>query len=329
MHGDNSGYYQACSRLATIYRSLGESQRAKHWWDFAEGLKRRMNELCWNGSFYTHFVKETPVTIDGVDEASQLSFSNPMNINRGVCSTEQAISILQEYRDRKASTQAFAEWFSIEPPFPDGIFGDEKIVGGAYCNGGIMPLVGGELARAYLENGFEREGIETLQTYHKLISKNNETFLWYFPDGTESSIDTSTSPDATPTDGWGSSSMLYGLVEGLVGVQDHEKQFEKVSLCPRWAAADIAEAEASVGYEQSDASIRYQYRQTDNGIQLAIEAKRSSVAFKQLLPQDAQVARVSCGGADVDFQESKARASRYVHFQADIEKGADVTIHFK
>ena len=132
LHGDNRGYYEACRKLSMIYSHLGKPERAGHWRKFAEGLKKRMNEVCWNGRFYTHFVKLTPVTIPGVDECEQLSFSNAMNINRGVASHEQAASILREYRQRGAATKAFAEWFSIEPPFPDGVFGDEKLVRGAY-----------------------------------------------------------------------------------------------------------------------------------------------------------------------------------------------------
>lgn len=169
LHGDNSGYYDACRSLSSIYSHLGKTDRAGYWHQFAEGLKKRMNEVCWNERFYTHFVKLTPVTIPGVDESEQLSFSNPMNINRGVTTHEQASSILREYRKRGAATRAFAEWFSIEPSFPNGVFGDEKLVGGAYCNGGIMPLVGGELARAYFQHGFRIRGgrnpAQILQSY--------------------------------------------------------------------------------------------------------------------------------------------------------------------
>ena len=129
MHGDNSGYYEACRLLALVYSKLGNGGRAAHWTTFAEGLRTRLNKLCWNGRFYTHFEKITPVEIPGVDEASQLSFSNAMNINRGVTDPSMAASILREYQSRKSATGAFAEWFSIDPPFPDGIFGDEKIVG--------------------------------------------------------------------------------------------------------------------------------------------------------------------------------------------------------
>ncbi|MCH2613157.1 MAG: hypothetical protein MKZ70_00470, partial [Opitutales bacterium] len=79
MHGDNSGFYQACSRLAIIYRNFEMDSKATHWSSFAEGLKTRMNQVCWNGSFNTHFVKETPVEIEGLDENSHLRFINTMN----------------------------------------------------------------------------------------------------------------------------------------------------------------------------------------------------------------------------------------------------------
>lgn len=329
LHGDNSGYFQACQRMATIYRRLGDLKRSDHWSRFAQGLKTRMNQVCWNGTFYTHFVKRTPVKIPGVDEASQLSFSNPMNINRGVTSPQQASSILREYRRRGKATQAFAEWFSIEPPFPDGIFGDDKIVGGAYCNGGIMPLVGGELANAYFSSGFESEGVETLQRYHQLIAKNNETFLWYFPDGTESSVDTSTSPDATPTDGWGSSSMLCGLVEGLAGVVDTGKQFDTLSLSPRWGAAHVAAAEVGVGYECSGSSVKYAYKESASGIQLTVEAQRSQASISQLLPPGATVDHVTGGGQTIRFEEIQVEQSRYAVFDAAIVGGLDLSIAFR
>ncbi|MCC5833601.1 MAG: hypothetical protein JJU20_02605 [Opitutales bacterium] len=329
MHGDNSGYYKACRDLATIYRALGEGGRAQHWELFAEGLKERMNNVCWNGQFYTHFVKHTPVTIEGVDEDSQLSFSNAMNINRGVTSHSQAVSILREYLKRGKQNKAFAEWFSIDPAFPDGIFGEEKIVAGAYCNGGIMPLVGGELARAYFEHGFEAEGVRTLQKYHELIARNNETYLWYFPDGKESSIDTSSSPDAMPTDGWGSSAMLYGFMEGLVGVQDRSKLMQDLTLCPRWHAADVTEAEVQVGYEVSGTQFGYQYREQAEGLKLTIEGARHNVNAHILLPNGARVANVQVGGKDWTFQQSKVEESAYLDFEFSVDTGTAIEVRFK
>ncbi|HDL18946.1 MAG TPA: hypothetical protein ENH29_07815, partial [Bacteroidetes bacterium] len=168
-HGDNSGFYEAANLLAVMFRSVGESVRADYWSCVAEELRRRANQLLFNGRFYTHFYKLTPVKIDGVDEAEQLSLSTPMAINRGMATHEMAVAILQEYRQRKKNSSAFAEWFGIDPPFPDGIFGDEKLSGGAYINGGIFPLTGGELSRAAFEHGFEEYGLQTLEQYRTMI----------------------------------------------------------------------------------------------------------------------------------------------------------------
>jgi len=329
MHGDNSGFYEACQMVALIQSRLGKKDRAQHWSTFAEGLRQRLNAHCWNGRFYTHFKKITPVDIPGVDEASQLSFSNAMNINRGVTDLDMATSILREYLARKEKTGAFAEWFSIDPAFPDGIFGDEKIVAGAYCNGGIMPLVGGELARAYLENGFEAAGVETLRRYYGLIAEKGETYLWYFPDGTASSIESSTSPDAMPTDGWGSSAMLYGLTEGLVGIQDKGRLMDKVRLCPRWAAAGVTSAEARIGYEASGASLGYHYEEKADGISLAIETPAAEVDLFLLLPTGASVRGISGPDGDLDFAEATVGESRYLSAKLSIKKNASLTIRFK
>lgn len=328
MHGDNSGFYEACIMLAKMLTRLKQTEKAAHWASFAQSLKKRMNEVCWNGDFYTHFVKTTPVEIEGLDEASQLSFSNPMNVNRGVASHEQAVSLLNEYQRRNADGNAFAEWYSITPPFPDGIFGEEKMVGGAYCNGGIMPLVGGELARAYLEHGFEAKGIETLKKYNELISKNNETYLWYFPDGTASTIDNSTSPDAMPTDGWGSSSMLHGFIEGLVGVQDQASLLQDVVLSPRWHAAGIAEAEASVGYECSGAQLQYAYRNNGDKISLSVQSKQANCHLHLLIPSDATVSKVTANGTEIAFKQSNVQSSNYLDLDVSITGGSDIEISY-
>lgn len=328
MHGDNSGFYEACRMLAQIQRHLGDATRAGHWDQFAAGLRDRLNQVAWNGRFYTHFVKLTPVTIAGVDEASQLSFSNAMNINRGVTSHEQAVAILEEYRRRREQTGAFAEWFSIDPAFPDGIFGDEKIVGGAYCNGGIMPLVGGELARAYFENGFEKEGVATLLQYHSLISAKNETYLWYFPDGSPSSIETSTSPDAMPTDGWGSSAMLYGFMEGLVGVQDTGRLMDQVRLCPRWVAAGIDSATAEVVYAASGARFTYTYAASEDRVRLDIAAPSARVDLHLLLPEKVRVARVCGPDGDLPFSTSQLRHSSYLDCSLRVDEALSLEVFF-
>jgi hypothetical protein len=318
MHGDNSGYYEAFCILALMYAHFNNRSRAEYWEKRAQDLKIHMNKTCWNGKFYTHFVKINPVKIPGVEEADQLSLSNPMAINRGVASHEQAVSIIREYQKRKENTSAFAEWFSIDPPFPDGIFGDDKLVGGAYVNGGIMPLVGGELAKAAFEHGFESYGVDILKRYYKLIAETGKTFLWYFPDGTPSSAETSTSPEASPSDAWGSSAMLYAFLEGLAGVEDRLNLFQSVQISPRWLAANVEEVEAQVEYACSGAHLGYVFQQKGDQIFLDVQASQAEILFHVLVPKDLEAKSVKVGVKDAAFQNKMTQDSPYVDFRSDV-----------
>jgi hypothetical protein len=329
MHGDNSGYYEAFRIMAILYAYFNNPSRAKYWEKRAEELKVQMNKICWNGRFYTHFVKITPVEISGVAESEQLSLSNPMDVNRGVASHDQAVSIIREYMKRRDTTKAFAEWFSIDPPFPDGVFGDEKLKKGAYVNGGIMPLVGGELAKASFEHGYESYGVDILSRYFGMIAGTGESFLWYFPDGTPSTVETSTSPEALPSDAWGSSAMLYAFLEGLAGVEDRLSLFQNIQLSPRWAAADVREAEVQVAYKSSGVTIAYYFRHGGDQICMDIQSSRSTIFFHVLLPRGFKADSVEVGGKDTEFQSSLVEKSPYVDFCVEVSGSSSVKIRIK
>lgn len=317
MHGDNSGYYQAARLLARLYDHLGHTSQAAAWRAWAEALKRNLNTHCWNGSFYTHFVKLNACEIPGVGEAEQLSLSNPIDINRGTADHEQAVAILREYQRRGKTSRAFAEWFSIDPPFPDGIFGDEKLVAGAYVNGGIMPLVGGELARAAFEHGYESYGVDILKRYYNLITARGETYLWYFPDGRPATTETSTSPEARPTDGWGSSAMLYALIEGLAGVVDLGRTWSRVRLSPRWPAAGIEQARVTIGYPASGKSLEYDVSWQPSQITLTVWGT-TDADVHLLLPDDVAVRDIRSSGKTLAHQTEHVEQSPYVNFRASI-----------
>jgi hypothetical protein len=326
MHGDLSGYYEAFGLMALLHRRLGDERIAADWERRAADLRAAMNETCWNGRFYTHFVKVTPVTIEGVDEAAQLSLSNPMAINRGAADHAQALSIIQEYQRRAGQGRAFAEWFSIDPPFPDGIFGDERLVGGAYVNGGIMPLVGGELARAAFEHGFEAYGVSILARYYEHIAGTGEAYLWYFPDGRPSTVEASTSPEAQPTDGWGSSAMAWALLEGLAGVVDRGRTFDRIRLSPRWEAAGVERAEVSVGYAASGASLSYRYERGPDRITLDVETAGAQVKWHVLLPAACRAAGARCDGRQAPVHTVRVESSPYADGSCEIQGRATIEI---
>lgn len=326
MHGDNSGYYEAFRIMALLYDYFKNPGFGTLWQERADALRANMNKMCWNGKFYTHFVKLTPVDIPGVKEEAQLSLSNPMDINRGVATHNMAVSIIQEYIKRREETDAFAEWFSIDPPFPDGIFGDERLRKGAYVNGGIMPLVGGELAKASFAHGFETYGVSILKRYYDMIATTEKTYLWYFPDGTPSSVETSTSPEATPTDGWGASAMLFAFLEGLAGVEDKLKLYRKSRISPRWLAARVNEAEVQISYENSGSTIGYSFKYKDGQIFLEAHSQQPDILFHVLLPENSSAKSVSVNGRKIEYANVQIEQSSYVDFEVKIPKETKIKI---
>jgi hypothetical protein len=230
---------------------------------------------------------------------------------------------------RRETTSAFAEWFSIDPPFPSGIFGDYKLSGGAYCNGGIMPLTGGELARAALEYGYEQYGIDILMRYYDLISRNGETYLWYFPDGKPSTVERSTSPEAKPTDGWGSSAMLYAFVEGLVGIQDKDKLFKRVRVCPRWTAAGIEKAEVNVDYKSSGAYVKYIYSQTAEKMTIKLSGSYEYIQLSLPVPVNYVAGDLLIGGKKKKYLSSSINRSTYVTSDADVSGECEIILKLK
>jgi len=322
MHGDNSGMYHAASILADVFGRFGDEGKAAHWSKVADGFRKRTNELCWNGTFYRHRVAidDIEINVEGGTEDEQLSLSNPYNINRGLPTHEMALSIIDEYKRRRDTVDSFAEWFSIHPPFVAGSFGTTgwALYPYQYTNGGILPLVGGELARAAFEHGRESYGVDILRRYARMAVERGETFLWYWPDGTPGRSAAST----LPTDGWGSAAMLYALVEGLAGIVDAGKRYDDVIVSPRWSAAGIKHAAVTARYAASYGYCQYTFDADDAEIRIDYTGSSAKVRFHVLIPEGRRVANVVADGTSVEFSRSEVESSRYVNFEAQAPAGS-------
>lgn len=179
--GDNTGYILACRELAEMYSFLGNNAAALTYSERASELENRLNELAWNGKFYTHYIDEDPSVKRnlGVDEKSQLAMSNTYTINRGL-DHQKSKAIIESYLQLKAQLPvgAPAEWFNIYPPFERG-FGThgEKW---EYMNGGVGGHVAGELAKGAFSHGYEQYGTDILNRVLELGRKyNNKIYFGY------------------------------------------------------------------------------------------------------------------------------------------------------
>lgn len=330
MHGDQSGLYRALLQLSAMSEALGRPGKARSYAREAQALRERANKVCWNGRFYTHQVHIDPVEVKGVDESEQLSLSNPYDCNRGLPTHEMAVSIIREYKRRREAYGAsrFAEWFSIDPPFPTDSFetheGAWTKYAGHYTNGGILPLVGGELARAALEHGEEAYGVDILRRYAGMVKRTGETYLWYHWDGTPGR----SSPGSLATDGWGSAAMLDALLCGLAGVVDESTLYRRVRVAPRWAAAGIRRARVVVRYAASAGYLAYTYEHDPRRRELRIHMSGSGerAAVWVLLPECGQ-AGVTVNGRPANARLAFVEQSRYAGFDAPVN--AEIRVRYR
>ena len=145
-----------------------------------------------------------------------------------------------------------------------------------------------------------------------------------------SSVESSTSPDASPTDGWGSSAMLYALAEGLAGVVDKHKLFQKVQLSPRWIAAGRNEATVRLSYGASGAWFGYSLRNDEAaGIIELVLGGNALVHLHLLLPQGTRAKSITVGGKKVDFTNTSVEDSAYVDSDLVVKRDTVVRVHYR
>ncbi len=175
-HGDNTGMADACSKLARMLRFAGREDDAKDAQDFADHIYKQLEEVAWNGEFYTHHVSEDPSFKRdmGVDESKQVSLSNSYALSRGI-GHDKCVAIIKTYqRIREEMPESSpAEWFGIYPPFEKGF----HIPAWWYCNGGVTIMTGGELAKGAFEHGFEGYGADILKRTVELFSPHGDAFV--------------------------------------------------------------------------------------------------------------------------------------------------------
>lgn len=192
MFGDNTGMAKSLQYLAEMLRHNGRQTEAEEMATLGRQIQERIDELAWNGSFYTHHIPEDPnLQRDlGVDLDSQVSLSNAYSLNRGL-TPEQCRPIIQTYQRIRKEMPASSpgEWYTIYPPFEYGFGGGDNSEKWEYMNGGVTSIVAGELARGAFEYGYETYGVNILNRLAGLARQSNDflhcTYRGAMPDEPE------------------------------------------------------------------------------------------------------------------------------------------------
>jgi hypothetical protein len=306
MHGDNSGMFQASKQLAQMFEAVGNQEAAKEWNLQGDLFRHRLNSVCWNGKYYSHFIPEEPVPEHiKTDPINSIGLSNTYSINRGAPTREMAASIIKTYQEigEKTKNETVAPWFGIYP-FIEPQFGGYVV--GEYVNGAVLPLVGGELCKAAFQNGFEKYAVEQLQVLDLILSKNNRQLPGC------ANNDGTAQKEAIP-DEWGEAAFVSALVEGLAGVVDKTSLFNEVEISPRWYFAGVDKTDVKVGYgnEGNQVIYEYEFNPKKNQVSVTTSGKFELFTLRIPFPENTKSATSTINGKKVQVTTDNVNQSRY------------------
>ena len=129
---------------------------------------------------------------------------------------------------------------------------------------------------------------------------------------------------------WSYSSLYYAIAEGLAGVEDAGRAFDRAVVSPRWASTDSARNHVTLHYPASDGYCSYDYGldAKRRRITLDLTGAFASAHVHCLLPGRARAKRVRADGADVKFKNARIEKSSYVDFELDGLPRGPITIDY-
>lgn len=304
MHGDNSGVYRAMNQLAFFNRRLGNEEKALMWEERAAKIRENMMKYLWNGDFFIH---QYHLGHDGIDdlENMRMSLSLPYDINRGVTTVEESRKIIEEYMRRRETTDYFAEWFSIDPPYKKF----HKNNPGEYVNGAISPFTAGELAKAAFENGYEEYGWSIIERFMELSERDKTVYFLYFPDS-------SPQPDGGPS-AWGAAALINAVDEGLAGIKDMGVNYDEIYFSPKFPVTNYEELRYFTGYEVSRTIVDVRYIIKNEGMRYDVYSPAKKINAHMLLPKGKKCTKLLVNGIESSFNESIIGDSHYVDIRLE------------
>ncbi len=114
---------------------------------------------------------------------------------------------------------------------------------------------------------------------------------------------------------WAAGEVMYGLFEGLIGVQDAGVAFDRARIVPRWEAAGKDRVDAVVKYAASGGYVAYRYRKDENdgrtAYTLTFTGNAAESVVELLLPEGEEVSEALLDGQQVEPGIETIEASRY------------------
>jgi hypothetical protein len=168
LYADNIGFAVGCDYLGEMLHYAGRVEEAARVSSLGKEIRARNDSLCWNGEFYEHWIPEDSsyaYDFGETDLAAQVTLSNAYALNKRI-SHDRCVKIIQSYQSirEQMPESSPGEWYLCYPPYEKGWHIDKW----EYMNGGVSPIVAGELAHGAFENGFEAYGVDILRRVRAL-----------------------------------------------------------------------------------------------------------------------------------------------------------------
>jgi hypothetical protein len=114
-------------------------------------------------------------------------------------------------------------------------------------------------------------------------------------------------------DNWGAGAVVYALIEGLIGVVDTGKTFDRAQISPRWLFTDEKSVNAVVKYEGSGGYVAYEWKRRNCKQKLILTSSAEEIIVRLPLLNGAKPI-ISVNGSLINFKIGLAGGSRYAKF---------------
>lgn len=317
MHGDNTGVYQAMNQLAWMNDRLGRVGKASEWRKRAAVLKENVMKHLWNGRFFTHqFPVDGNPPYDG-NETNRLSLSDAYALHRDILTADQCRSVVDAFRERRKRVKAFAEWFTIDPPYSPKFM---KYAPGEYLNGAISPFTAGELAKGAFKCGREEYGWDIIRRMMKLVERDGDIYFLYDP--------ISEKPQGGGPSAWGAAALMSAIDEGLAGVVNAGVGYDVMVFSPCWPVTGYTELRYVTGYELTKKYVDVRWILTEKGMRYNLKSPSKLIKAHLLLPKGRTCTRLMVNGVKTPFREATVDSSCYIDFEIEGMPSLDFEVFF-
>ncbi|PWT96438.1 MAG: hypothetical protein C5B52_15795 [Bacteroidetes bacterium] len=132
-------------------------------------------------------------------------------------------------------------------------------------------------------------------------------------------------------DDWAAATAMAAMIEGLAGVRDKTTKYGYAIVSPRWTTTTSDSILTTVRYAASDGYVSYQFKNDESKKQISIQATGGGykIDFHVLLPQNAQVTKVTNNNRTVSFTNERFEHSDYVNFSIALPSVCSIIIQYK